>query len=660
MVTFIDLFAGIGGFHSGLTKAGMECVGWCEQDKYAQESYRALYPTDNLWFSPDVRALNGTEMPYADLWCFGFPCFTAGTLVKTSQGLTPIEEINNGDLVLTKELRYKPVIQTMRREVSEVYNIKACGTEGFTTTAEHPFWVRHRRRVWNNKKRSYGRVFDAPLWVKTKDLTKDYYFGIPVEQIEKPLEWDGITFERRGKEYLLNNLPLDNHAFYWFIGRWLADGWTTEIFCSNKNTYKAILCCGKHKVEDTEKHLKSLGLHYTKAEERTVYKFIFSNKELFCFLRRYGVGASNKFIHQEILQLPVEFLKDVLDGYMSGDGSFNGKLYKATSVSRKLIYGLAACVNKVYHRNCAIYKSKRPSKYVIEGRIVNQRDTYILSYKIQNDKQDNAFYEDGFIWVPINRIEKENKLTTVYNIGVEDDESYTANAICCHNCQDVSIAGLKDGMGNTRSGLFYEVTRLLHETKHKPKWLLIENVKNLLSIDNGWGFYGVLSEMDKAGYSIAWRVYNTKDFGLPQNRERLFIIGHLGNECPSEVLYRPNQSEQSIVRLGNLLRTESFGGNPQRGRVYSPDGLSPTVTCIKGGGQEPKILLSRNPNVIRKLTPREFWRLQGFTDEQFNRVRPIQSDAQLYKQAGNSVSIPIVYELGKNIIEHHRRLHDSE
>lgn len=511
--------------------------------------------------------------------------------------------------------------------------------------------------MWNNKKRSYDRVFDDPLWVKTKDLTKDYYFGIPVEQIEKPLKWDGITFERRGKEYLLNNLPLDNHAFYWFIGRWLADGWTTEIVCSDKNTYKAILCCDKHKVEDTEKHLKLLGLHYTKAEERTVYKFIFSNKELFCFLRRYGVGASNKFIHQEILQLPVEYLKDVLDGYMSGDGSFNGKFYKATSVSRKLIYGLAACVNKVYHRNCAIYKSKRPSKYVIEGRIVNQRDTYILSYKIQNDKQDNAFYEDGFIWVPINKIEKENKLTTVYNIGVEDDESYTANAICCHNCQDVSIAGLKAGMSNTHSGLFYEVMRLLHETKHKPKWLLIENVKNLLSIDNGWGFYGILSEMDKRGYNVFWRVYNTKDFGLPQNRERVFLIGHLGIGCTEEILYRPSQSEQSIVRLGNLLKTESFGGNPQRGRVYSPHGLSPTVTCIKGGGQEPKILLGKNPNVIRKLTPREFWRLQGFTDQQFEIAQALNSNAQLYKQAGNSVSIPIVYELGKKIIKQHRRLH---
>lgn len=168
------------------------------------------------------------------------------------------------------------------------------------------------------------------------------------------------------------------------------------------------------------------------------------------------------------------------------------------------------------------------------------------------------------------------------------------------------------------------------------------------------------SKKDLITYRIAWRVYNTKDFGLPQNRERLFLVGHLGNDCPSEVLYRPDQSEQSIVQVGNIIKTTSFGGNPQRGRIYSPDGLSPTLTCVKGGGIEPKILLSRNPNVIRKLTPREFWRLQGFTDQQFDTCAKTQSNAQLYKQAGNSVSIPIVYELGKKIIEHHRRLHGNE
>lgn len=73
-ITFIDFFSGIGGFHSGFEKAGMRCVGWCEADKYAQKSYRAIYDTKGLWFSDDVRKIRGWELPTATLWSFGFPC----------------------------------------------------------------------------------------------------------------------------------------------------------------------------------------------------------------------------------------------------------------------------------------------------------------------------------------------------------------------------------------------------------------------------------------------------------------------------------------------------------------------------------------------------------------------------------------------------------
>lgn len=71
---FIDFFAGIGGFHSGLEKAGMECIGWCEFDKFAQKSYRAMYDTERLWFADDIRKVRGWDVPKADLWTFGFPC----------------------------------------------------------------------------------------------------------------------------------------------------------------------------------------------------------------------------------------------------------------------------------------------------------------------------------------------------------------------------------------------------------------------------------------------------------------------------------------------------------------------------------------------------------------------------------------------------------
>lgn len=71
---FIDFFSGIGGFHTGLEKAGMKCIGWCEFDKFAQASYRAMYDTDNLWFGDDVTKVKGKDLPNADLWTFGFPC----------------------------------------------------------------------------------------------------------------------------------------------------------------------------------------------------------------------------------------------------------------------------------------------------------------------------------------------------------------------------------------------------------------------------------------------------------------------------------------------------------------------------------------------------------------------------------------------------------
>lgn len=92
-------------------------------------------------------------------------------------------------------------------------------------------------------------------------------------------------------------------------------------------------------------------------------------------------------------------------------------------------------------------------------------------------------------------------------------------------CQDVSVAGKQKGIKRgTRSGLFFEIMRLLDEAEdNKPRWLIAENVKNLLSIEGGWGFFTVLSEMEARGYSIEWKVYNSKDYGVPQNRERVYI-----------------------------------------------------------------------------------------------------------------------------------------
>lgn len=143
-------------------------------------------------------------------------------------------------------------------------------------------------------------------------------------------------------------------------------------------------------------------------------------------------------------------------------------------------------------------------------------------------------------------------------------------------CQDVSIAGKQRGIKRgTRSGLFFEIMRLLDEKENdKPKWLIVENVKNLLSIDRGHGFYTVLCEMAERGYTCEWKVYNTKDYGLPQNRERVYLVGYLGETGGRELLPIPRKNDAVIKQI--------IGGS-QGMRVYDPSGVSCTLSALGGG-----------------------------------------------------------------------------
>lgn len=251
-------------------------------------------------------------------------------------------------------------------------------------------------------------------------------------------------------------------------------------------------------------------------------------------------------------------------------------------------------------------------------------------------------------------------------------------------CQDVSISGKQKGIKRgTRSGLFYEIMRLVDEAeKNRPEWLICENVKNLLSIDGGRGFFEVLTEMGGRGYTVEWKVYNSKDYGVPQNRERVYIVGRYGDSSEQPLL--------PIRRESTAALREIIGGR-QGARVYDEDKISCTLSS-QGGGlggrtglytfvdlnkkgsvqttDTARALLARynkgqpnrpaecsgvlEPDVpirIRRLTPRECFKLQGFTDEQFDRAAAVNSETQLYKQAGNAVTVNVVEEIGRHIKE---------
>ena len=284
----------------------------------------------------------------------------------------------------------------------------------------------------------------------------------------------------------------------------------------------------------------------------------------------------------------------------------------------------------------------------------------------------------------IHDTEGEIELHDITSISNDFIQSIGTVDIICGGfpCQAFSIAGNRRGFEDTRGTLFFEIARFTSILR--PRILFLENVKGLLNHDKGRTFETILQTLDELGYDVEWQVLNSKNFGVPQNRERVFIIGHLRGTSGRNVFPIGGESENvnCVRQIGNLIQTNSFGGNPHRGRVYCINGISPCLNCMGGGGREPKILqIARGFNKggvhniaptitknsyqennfliikdvnnrdfrIRKLTPKECWRLQGFPDYAFEKAKAVNSNSQLYKQAGNSVTVNVIKAIALKI-----------
>ncbi|HEL1972285.1 TPA: DNA (cytosine-5-)-methyltransferase [Streptococcus suis] len=314
-------------------------------------------------------------------------------------------------------------------------------------------------------------------------------------------------------------------------------------------------------------------------------------------------------------------------------------------------------------------------------------------------------------------------------------------------CQAFSIAGKRAGFEDTRGTLFFEIARFASILR--PKYLFLENVTGLLNHDNGNTFETILGALDELGYDAEWQVFNSKNFGVPQNRERVFIIGHLrgaGGRAifpfergDKEIGSLQGQSTNTITaRYGEAQGSRSYiieGQQPkiiQRGHGYNQGGEHDTApTLTSNSWQENNLLAIKeattkgyseatvgdsinlsHPNSatrrgrvgkqmantlltgeeqgvvvydfynrktkdevgtltasghqgntkagtfgildgirIRKLTPRECWRLQGFPDWAFDRAQAVNSNSQLYKQAGNSVTVNVIEAIARKLEE---------
>ena len=381
----------------------------------------------------------------------------------------------------------------------------------------------------------------------------------------------------------------------------------------------------------------------------------------------------------------------------------------------------------------------------------------------------------------IHNTEGEIELHDITRVTDESIRGFGSVDVICGGfpCQAFSIAGHRRGFEDTRGTLFFEICRFASILR--PKYLFLENVRGLLNHDGGATFETIIRTLDGLGYDVEWQVLNSKNFGVPQNRERVFIIGHLRGQRTRNVFPIERESKQSdcqqskIEIVGNTKnpngtsqgtgsvvydsngligtlcardykepkqvaipvltpdrvnkrqngRRFKTDGEPmftltaqnrhgvvveneikkygtiqpnfnQSGVVYEIDGIAPTIRCYGGGGLEPKIRVKEatkqgyaeaeigdsvnlsHPNSktrrgrvgkriantlltgesqgvvepdfrIRKLTPRECWRLQGFPDWAFDKAQEVNSNSQLYKQAGNSVTVNVIAAIAKEL-----------
>jgi len=194
-------------------------------------------------------------------------------------------------------------------------------------------------------------------------------------------------------------------------------------------------------------------------------------------------------------------------------------------------------------------------------------------------------------------------------------------------CQAFSIAGKRAGFNDTRGTLFFDIARILKEKR--PRNLVLENVKGLLSHEQGKTFQTILGVLADLGYFVEWQVLNSKDFGVPQNRERVFIVGHLGAEPRRKVFPIRQSNNRNIeeIRSKRLIR----------GRNKSLSGCIDTRGANRAGKADLDKILFNEPR-IRRLTPLECERLQGFPDNWTEGL----SDTQRYKTLGNAVTVNVV------------------
>lgn len=511
---------------------------------------------------------NSTNGEFPKFFIWENVCFAKSTLISTQSGFKEIQDVVVGDKVLTKSGQYHEVEQTFITKKQMTLKLQVCGAETITVTPRHPFWVKQKEES----------KAGLASWKCAEELRRGDWIAYRT---------DGFGEKTIGK------------PFAYAVGRWLADGSIVQRDSHHNGSrggqrYRIFISTGYKKFSLLKEELSKLPYRISENKMKHAVNFTFSSDYFAKLIESCGKGALNKRLPEYVFQLPFEEQKELLRGYLDGDGYLRRKNeVSCCTASRHLAYGLARLVRNIYHVGCGISYSPPRKCVVIENRIVKSRGAYNCYFSIPSHrkaKNVSSYFDDGFVWCRVKNIEN-GELEDVYNLSVSRDNTYCANGITVHNCGAFST-----------------------NNRHDFKAVLQEITETEIPMPAG-GRWATAGMVRSGRCDIAWRVLDAQYWGVPQRRKRIFLIADFREKQSrnTEVLFEPesvsgnpapgeNERQGTAARAENDIRaTSSFepGITAREGRKLSRE-VSTTLRENMGDNQTAVLTASFYPNNSEK------------------------------------------------------------
>jgi len=392
---------------------GQQWVGWgASDDNPGVNQIQDLINT--LKTNPDSRrmlvsAWNVDEIENMTLP----PCFVEGSLVKTISGeYIPIEKVREGDLVLTEDGSYNEVYELMKTKVhdTKLVSFRYCGSpHPIKCTHNHPFLIKGKG------------------YIDAGEMENGDYVAIPIPQKEEDFI---INYSLKQNQFSSKNYEeiIDDERQWYLMGYFLGDGWLIEkgetLLSINDTQFELIN--GKIGGIVPLAKLANSG--------ENVKKYCFKQKKWELILSEFGSGAKNKKIPEFILNGKKELIVKFIEGYEDADGCKTKDGYSITTISDNIAFNMQILYAKVGLK-CSLYYQHRPEKTIIEGREVNQNNTYSIQTSKNKNNSDKFIFDGDKLWLRVYDKETIHGFEgTVYNLSVANNHTYTVNNIINHNC----------------------------------------------------------------------------------------------------------------------------------------------------------------------------------------------------------------------------------